>query len=55
MVDVAGATGGNCGRVVFTSYHVVSTTTAAGTALSAQERVLEYLFFRLSTCIQAPG
>ena len=54
MVDVAGATG-NCGRVVFTSYHVVSTTTGTGTALTPQERVLEYLFFRLSTCIAVPG
>ncbi len=53
MVDYAGSSGASCGRVVFTSYHVQSNT--SGTALSPQERVLEYLFFQLSSCIQVPG
>ena len=55
QADYQAPGGGNyCGRVVFTSYHVQSTT-ASGAALDAQERVLEYLFFQLSTCIQTPG
>jgi hypothetical protein len=55
MVDIPGTSGGNCGRVVFTSYHVVSSTSGNSTALTPQERVLEYLFFRLTTCITEPG
>ena len=52
MVDVENASGASCGRVVFTSYHVQSATS---TTLTPQERVLEFLFFRLSTCIAVPG
>jgi hypothetical protein len=48
QADVADASGNYCGRVVFSSYHVQTSTTAM---LSPQERVLEYLFFQLSTCI----
>ena len=48
QADVADAAGNYCGRAVFSSYHVQSSTTAT---LSPQERVLEYLFFQLSTCI----
>ncbi len=54
QADYEAPGGGYCGRVVFTSYHVQSTTTS-GASLAAQERVLEYLFFQLSSCIQTPG
>jgi len=54
QVDVPGPAGDSCGRVVFTSYHVQVSGSGSHT-LTAQERVLEYLFFQLSTCIQAPG
>lgn len=47
-VDVPDSDGTYCGRVVFTSYHVES---SGSSALTAQERVLEYLFFELSECI----
>lgn len=47
QADYAGPAGDYCGRVVFTSYHV---ETGTGT-LTPQERVLEYLFFQLSSCI----
>lgn len=47
--DVQDGSGNYCGRMVFSSYHVETNTTAT---LSPQERVLEYLFFQLSTCIQ---
>jgi hypothetical protein len=53
LVDYAAPGQGTCGRVVFTSYHVQSTS--MGPQLTPQERVLEFLFFRLSTCIQTPG
>jgi hypothetical protein len=49
QVDVPGASGARCGRTVFTSYHVQSTSSTS-TTLSAQERVLEYLFFQLNAC-----
>jgi hypothetical protein len=49
QADVADPSGNYCGRVVFSSYHVQTGT--AGQPLSPQERVLEYLFFQLSTCI----
>ncbi|TAK32432.1 MAG: hypothetical protein EPO40_02615 [Myxococcaceae bacterium] len=52
QVDYPGAGGDYCGRIVFTSYHV---QTGTGATLSPQERVLEYLFFQLSSCIQVPG
>ena len=49
QTDLQDSAGNYCGRMVFTSYHV---ETGTGTTLSPQERVLEYLFFQLSTCIQ---
>jgi hypothetical protein len=52
QADYPGPSGDYCGRVVFTSYHVQTDTSAM---LSPQERVLEYLFFQLTTCIQVPG
>ena len=50
QADYPNGSGGYCGRVVFTSYHV---QTGTGTTLAPQERVLEYLFFQLSGCIAA--
>ena len=54
QVDYPGPTNAYCGRVAFTSYHVQTASTVGmpATALSPQERVLEYLFFQLTTCIQ---
>ncbi len=52
QADYPGPANDFCGRVVFTSYHVQTDTSAT---LSPQERVLEYLFFQLATCIQVPG
>lgn len=50
QADYPNGSGGYCGRMVFTSYHV---QTGTGTTLAPQERVLEYIFFQLSSCIQA--
>jgi hypothetical protein len=49
QVDYPGTDLSYCGRVVYSSYHVQSTRT--GTSLSPQERVLEWLFFQLTTCV----
>ncbi|MFI5302989.1 MAG: hypothetical protein ACHREM_33275, partial [Polyangiales bacterium] len=49
QVDIPGASGDRCGRVVFTSYHVQSASSGSG--LTPQEHVLEYLFFQLSRCV----
>lgn len=50
QVDATDAGGRACGRVLFSSYHV---QTSLGTTLAPQERVLEYLFFRLGECLGA--
>jgi hypothetical protein len=50
QADYPNGSGGWCGRMVFTSYHVQTGTAAT---LAPQERVLEYLFFQLSGCIPA--
>ena len=50
QADYPNPAGAYCGRMVFTSYHV---QTGTGTTLAPQERVLEYVFFQLSSCIQA--
>jgi len=60
----------HCGRVLYSSYHTLGRETDTcgdggtpchfpnycdSSALSPQERVLEYLIFEISTCVQEPG
>jgi hypothetical protein len=40
-----------CGRVVFSSYH---TTGTSGSALTPQEKILEYLMFEAGACLGTP-
>ena len=49
--DVVNDNGQRCGRAAFTSYHMQST--GSGGTLSPQERVLEYLLFQLSRCVNS--
>jgi hypothetical protein len=53
--DVAATGGGQpCGRVVFSSYHTLdSTTTSADPSvkLTPQERILEYLMLEAGACL----
>jgi hypothetical protein len=52
-----------CGKVVFSDFHVVSNETTGSTfpidcvdgPLTAQEKVLEFMFFDLASCVQDDG
>jgi hypothetical protein len=39
---------GTCGRVVYSSYHTLSTVNTSN--LSAQEKIMEYLIFAAADC-----
>jgi hypothetical protein len=43
-----------CGRVLFSSYHTLSST-QQGSQLSAQEKILEYLVLDVGSCIGTVG
>jgi hypothetical protein len=47
--------GGGCGRVVYSSYEVDNRNSSPTAPLTAQERVLEYMFFELGGCLATPG
>ena len=50
--DYKGVDGTGCGRVVFNSYHTVPLMSSPTAPFIPQERILEYLFFQIATCIQ---
>ena len=51
-LDYKGIDGVGCGRIVFNSYHTVPLMSSPTAPFLPQERILEYLFFQIATCIQ---
>jgi hypothetical protein len=51
-LDYKGIDGMGCGRIVFNSYHTVPLMSSPTSPFLPQERILEYLFFQIATCIQ---
>ena len=61
---VAATPANQCGRVVFSDFHVANTTSSTGVVfpnecdnvpMTAQEKILEYMLFDLASCIQPTG
>lgn len=48
--DPVGPSGKRCGRVAFNSYHTVPDKASATAPFNPQERILEYLFFKVAGC-----
>ncbi|HJZ86437.1 MAG TPA: carboxypeptidase-like regulatory domain-containing protein [Polyangia bacterium] len=51
-LDYKGVDGTGCGRIVYNSYHTVPLMSSPSAPFIPQERILEYLFFQIATCIQ---
>jgi hypothetical protein len=49
-LDPVGPNGRRCGRVVFNSYHTVPNKASETAPFTPQERILEYLFFKVAGC-----
>jgi hypothetical protein len=50
-VDPVGLDGKRCGRVAFNSYHTVPNQSSPTAPFVPQERILEYIFFRVADCL----
>jgi hypothetical protein len=50
-MDPVGANGKRCGRVAFNSYHTVPNKVSPTDPFNSQERILEYLFFKVASCM----